>query len=511
MAGLGIAAGAFEGDNARKEQAQRDQQLALQAQSLAQQQQQANMQDSRARMGMALEQQNRQGAFAADQRRLDEQRRQFDLGLGLDQQKQGEQRRQFDAGLQMQGQEQQRRAQMDAFGQSQALRQNDWEDVLNSVKVRDADMQYQEILKLRDEEEKQRQQRDQVAKSSVGQMIRAAYEGGGVPGKNFLSQSQMDYFRKSDPRFAGLQSVTWGDDGQGNKVLQMVHQGQDGQPVAEVITPEQQFLALSSIYGEKMANGIFGRADKAAYNAYLTDRGGALQDKTSKSMSEADKIVFSSLAKKNESTGLDDKEKEMFDSLYERSGGKPIFRQESTQEQPSPERSVILGAKQAQPKQPAMSKTAYQIKSVVLGSVPQEERAQVLSEIEAYDPKNEQEEAIVLESLRKRYAQSKPQPKQAVSEQPKTQQQKIPASNIPPQEELEKYGITPVDGGKLYSFKAGLLTPKTYLRPDQAMAEYKRLKDAETEKANSPEERKRAEDRRKRAEYDRTFGKGLGY
>jgi hypothetical protein len=265
MAGLGIGAGAFEGDNARKEQQQRDAQLGLQAASLQQQGRQADMQDSRARMGMALDQQNRKAELAfgqqrmgeqsrqfdaglgLDQQRQAEQRRQFDTGLGLDQQRQAEQRRQFDTGIQMRGSELQRADRMDAFNQEQTLRKNDWEDVLNSDKLRVADMQYQELLKLRDEEDRQRKERDSAAKSAVGQMIRAAYEGGGVPGQNFLSASQLEYFKKMDPRFQGLQGVTWGDDGKGGKVLQMVMQGPNGEPMAETITPEQQYLALSSL------------------------------------------------------------------------------------------------------------------------------------------------------------------------------------------------------------------------------------------------------------------------
>lgn len=448
MAGLGIAAGAFEGDNARKEQQQRDAQIALQAQSLAQQAQQASMADNRARIGMSLDQQNRKAEMAFNQQGANESARRFDIGTGLTQQQQAEQRRQFDTSTQMQGQEQQRRAQVDQFGQSQALRQNDWEDVLNSVKVRDADLQYQEILKLRDEEDKQRQQRDQAAKSVVGQIIRAAYEGGGVRGKNFLSQNQVEYFKKADPRFAGLQTATWAPDGNGGQIIQMVMADQNGQQITETLDAPQQHMVVSHVYGQKFADGMFGRQDKAAYNAYLTDRGGALQDKTAKAMSEADKIVFTSLAKKNESLGLDDKEKEMFDSLYERSGGKAVFRQTATQEQPSVNRSVIDGAPTQKPKQPAMSKTAYAIKSVVLGFVPEAERAQVLSEIESYDPKNEQEEAIVLESLRKRYANTQPQRKQTVSEQPQARQQNSKTERQPStQERAQEFANTLAERG----------------------------------------------------------------
>jgi len=334
MPGLGIAAGAFEGDNARKEQAQRDQQLALQAQAQALQAQQAKMADDRAREAMALDEENRKAERAFNQQRMGEQARQFDAGLGVDQIKQKEQVRQFDAGLKMQTQEQQRRAQSDQFGQQQATKQSDWADILNSQKVKEADMQYQELLKLRDEEEKQRQQRDQVAKSAVGQMIRAAYEGGGVPGKNFLSASQMEYFRKSDPRFQGLQSVTWGDDGKGNKVLQMTHQGQDGQPVSEVITPEQQFLALSSIYGEKMANGIFGRTDKAAYNEYLGDRGGSIASKDSRSMSKIDELNYAALAKQNAELGGDPALEEKMKAIESRYGiGNAEQKQAPSQEE----------------------------------------------------------------------------------------------------------------------------------------------------------------------------------
>jgi hypothetical protein len=182
-------------------------------------------------------------------------------------------------------------------------------------------------------------------------MIRAAYEGGGVPGKNFLSASQMDYFRKSDPRFAGLQSVTWGDDGQGNKVLQMVHQGQDGQPVAEVITPEQQFLALSSIYGEKMANGIFGRTDKAAYNAYLTDRGGSLASKDSRSMSKIDELNYAALAKQNAEMPGDPIIEKNMKAIEARYGiGQSEQRQEPSQEeQLIKARSIAAEIKKANP------------------------------------------------------------------------------------------------------------------------------------------------------------------
>jgi len=90
MGGLGIAAGAFEGDNARKEQAQRDQQLALQAQAQALQAQQAKMVDDRAREGMSLDQKNRQAEMEFNQQRMGEQARQFDAGMGVDQKKQEE-------------------------------------------------------------------------------------------------------------------------------------------------------------------------------------------------------------------------------------------------------------------------------------------------------------------------------------------------------------------------------------------------------------------------------------
>ena len=351
MGGLGIAAGAFEGDNARKEQAQRDQQLALQAQAQALQAQQAKMVDDRAREGMALDQKNREAEMALNQQRMGEQVRQFDAGLGVDQKKQKEQVRQFDAGLQMQEQEQQRRAQAEQFGQEQATKQSDWADILNSQKVKEADLQYQELLKLRDEEEKQRLQRDQVAKSAVGQMIRAAYEGGGVPGKNFLSASQMDYFRKADPRFQGLQSVTWGDDGQGNKVLQMSMQGPDGQPATEIITPEQQFLALSSIYGEKMANGIFGRTDKSAYNAYLGDRGGSLANKDSRSMSKIDELNYAALAKQNAELGGDPALEEKMKAIESRYGIVPAEKKQapSQEEQLIKARSIAAEVKKANP------------------------------------------------------------------------------------------------------------------------------------------------------------------
>lgn len=350
MPALGIGAGAFEGDNARKEQQQRDYQLALQAQSLAQQQQQANMADSRARMGMSLGERARQDEMALNKQRLGEQSRQFDTGVGMDAQKQAEQRRQFDTGIGMQQQEQQRRAQMDQFGQQQALRQNDWEDVLNSVKVRDADMQYQELLKLRDEEDRQRKERDGAAKSAVGQMIRAAYEGGGVPGQNFLSASQLEYFKKMDPRFQGLQGVTWGDDGKGGKAIQMMMQGPNGEQMSEVIPSEKQYLALSSIYGQKMADGIFGRTDKAAYNAYLNDRGASVTSKDSRSMSKIDELNYSALAKQNAEMPGDPTITKAMQDIEKRYGvGKPVQEQPSQEEQLIKARSIAAEVKKANP------------------------------------------------------------------------------------------------------------------------------------------------------------------
>jgi hypothetical protein len=497
MPALGIGAGAFEGDNERKQQQQRDAQLGLQAASLQQQGRQADMADSRARMGMALDQQNRRAEMALGQQRLGEEARRFDIGNQRGDRLQAEQTRQFDTTEQRQMQEEQRRAQDSQFDQEQTLRRNDWEEVENEQKRQKFEAEYAEFKKVADEGNRMRQERASMLESWTGKLVKMALDGGPV------APEALEAFNKAT---GGTVQQAYPDGLGGVIVKRLVKDPQSGQDVlADVpIDPDAVRMIKKSLGMTDVSDPI--------KNAYMSDRGQALQDKTGKSMSRMDEIEFRALADAYSKDPYNPDTLKAFSDFKARfSPDAPAQQQQTQQVQPSPERSVIQAAQQQQrASQPTMSKTTNSIRSILTTVVPESERQQILEEINAFDPTGERQDEV-LASLQKRYA-GKRVPSAPVSEKPAVKSEpKSTRADLPAEEELAKYGITPVDGGKVYAFKAGLLTPKTYLKPEQVMNEYNRLKDAETAKANSPEERKRAEDRRKRAEYERSFGKGFGY
>jgi hypothetical protein len=421
MAGLGIAAGAFEGDNARKEQAQRDQQLALQAQSLAQQQQQASMADSRARMGMAMDQQNRKAELAFGKERMGEQSRQFDAGLGMDQQRQAEQRRQFDTSTQMQTQEQQRRAQNDQFGQEQALRQNDWEDVLKTQKVKQFETEYAEIKRLATEAEEKRKAKGQMLQSWQGKMIRLALENQVVP------PEVIERFNKET----------------GNTVAQVFSDGNGGVTFKRIVKdPQTGQEMLKDIYADPdyvtTIKGEIGLATSSDpfKNRYYSDRGQAVVSKAEGSMSDVDKTEYKALSAQltaatssfAEPSAIQKIIEDMgkITSKYRSSQAQPDATQQGQgqqmQQQGADPRSSIRdampkSASQQQPQQGQrlptsreagkfnVTKEAQEIKDIVLNYIPKDQQQAVVAEIMKIDPTGTNPETIKM--LRKRFVDPK--------------------------------------------------------------------------------------------------------
>lgn len=278
----GAAAGAFEGDNERKQQAQRDQQLALQAQSLAQQQQQANMQDSRQRETTFLNERARQEEMKRNIGNDAESTRRF--GLTFDQQKQ---EREANQGLAQKnlGLRERELASMEqnrGFDQAQTLRSNDWNDVLNQQKKERADAEYQNYTKLTNEAEQKRKAKGDFLMTEQASMIRLALE------KQHVDPVVIEEFNK---RTGNTVQQIFADGNGGVIFKRLVKDPQTGQQVLTDILADPD-----TIKTVKESMGMTDVSDPIK-NAYYSDRGQALESKNVGKMAESDKVQYNALAR----------------------------------------------------------------------------------------------------------------------------------------------------------------------------------------------------------------------
>lgn len=345
----GAAAGAFEGDNERKQQAQRDQQLALQAQSLAQQQQQANMQDSRQRQSMFLGEKARKEDAQYRQTADAENTRRFGVSTDLQRKQMDQSRYISEKNLGLAERQQNSLDQDRAFDQKQTLRSNDWNDVLNQQKKERADAEYQNYMKLANEADAKRKAKGDLLMTEQASMIRLALE------KQFVAPEVIEEFNK---RTGNTVQQIFADGNGGVVFKRLVKDPQTGQQVlADIIADPDTIKTV------KESMGMTDVSDPIK-NAYYSDRGQALESKNAGKMAEADKVQYNALARLLASQT----------EKYDTEGAAQTFAL-MNKIIPSPSATGQQGGNQEQPKQGVL-------KSALPSAQRQDNQAQMQSDVE---------------------------------------------------------------------------------------------------------------------------------
>jgi hypothetical protein len=176
----GAAAGAFIGDNERKAQQQRDQQLALQAASLNQQAQQSEMADRRYREGLGLQENARKENLEFEKTQLQEKRSMFNTQTERQKAADAESTRQFDITNKRAVAQEERLKKSTDFEMEMKRKSSEWDNVLNEEKRKKFELEYGEFKKIADEANLARENKAKTLESWTGKLIKMALEGGPV-------------------------------------------------------------------------------------------------------------------------------------------------------------------------------------------------------------------------------------------------------------------------------------------------------------------------------------------
>lgn len=252
MAGLGAAAGAFEGDNVRAERALKNKQLNMQ-------QDQFNATQAR----MAKENDRQQGNIergeAENNWRFDASRR--------DAKKERDTNRFMDAtkfDLNRQDQEVDRTIRADQFNagerraqrqEGRAARSDEWTDLLNTQAARNKELEYEannlaynEAQKRQTLLDEQQANKQKLAQSVTGVLIRAMAES---PHK-VLPPAFIEWAKEQDPDTFGR--LSGGGRGEPGEPAFLSFKNDDGSDAAETISPEMFSSVMETHYGKEYAD-----------------------------------------------------------------------------------------------------------------------------------------------------------------------------------------------------------------------------------------------------------------
>jgi len=256
----GAAAGAFIGDNERKAQQQRDQQIALQEASLGQQAKQANMADSRYREGLMLQERARRENLGFEKEQLQDKRSMFNMQAKRQEAVDAEAARQFDITSQRAGAQEERLGKATEFDMEMKRKSSEWDNVLNEEKRKKFELEYGEFKKIADEANLARENKAKMLESWTAKLIKLALENGPV------APEALEAFNKAT---GGTLQQVYPDGLGGVAVKRLVKDPQSGQQVIadvlidpDMVKTVKKSMGVSDPSDESMA-GLQAKNDMA--------------------------------------------------------------------------------------------------------------------------------------------------------------------------------------------------------------------------------------------------------